>query len=141
MTSRVAQSGAAAGSDKRVAEFIEDLMALAELHAKLAAVNLHEAACRAAVPLVFTFLGLTLAAGSLLVFLFGSASLLATGLNIQLGWSMILVAIAAAAIGSPLAAFAMIRLRQSFDALRPSHDELRRNLAWLRSVVGTRTSP
>jgi Putative Actinobacterial Holin-X, holin superfamily III len=126
--------------DKGVAEFIDDLMSLAELQTKLAAANLHETACKAALPLVLSFLGLTLAAGSLLVFLFGSASLLATRLNIHGGWAMIMVAIAAAALGSPIAAFALVRLRQSFATFRTSHDELRRNLAWVRSVVGARNS-
>jgi hypothetical protein len=126
--------------DSGLAEFIHDLLALGELQAKLAAVNFQETARKATVPLALGLLGFTLAVASVFVFLIGLALLLAIRLDIHTGWAMILVAIAAAALGSPIAALALVRLKRSLDTFQTSHDELKRNLAWVRSVVGTRIS-
>ena len=127
-----------AGANGGVAEFLNDLVALAELQAELASHNLEEAARKATVPIGLIVLSLTMLAAGLTVGLIGSALLLASALLVHQGWAMILIAGVAIALAGPMTVFARARLRSSFDSFRPAREELRRNLTWLQSVLISR---
>jgi len=135
---RPTNNGSAAGSDQGIAEFIDDLVNLSELQVRLAVVDFKETARQAAIPFGLSCLSLTVMAASVPVILLGLARLLATRLNIDQGWAMIVVAGAAAALASPVAAFGLVRLSRGFNSFRASRAELRRNLGWLRSVLVAR---
>ena len=82
-----------------VAEFVDDLASLAELQARLAAVDFRDAARKSAVPIVLTVVGLTVVVASVPVALIGTGWLLASALKIHQGWAMLLTAGAAIALG------------------------------------------
>ena len=132
-------NGSAIGSDHGLAEFIDDLVTLTELQASLAVVDFKDRVRRAAVPLAVTLSCLIVLAACVPVVLVGLALLLATGLNIHEGLAMVFVGAAAAALAIPAAAFGLVRLIRTCDnSFRSSREELRRNLAWLRSVLVAR---
>ncbi len=70
--------------------------------------------------------------------LFGSAILLASALKIHQGWAMILTAGVAMALAGLAAVVGIRRLRSTSDSFRPSREELKRNLTWLRAVLISR---
>ena len=131
-------NGSAAGSDGGLGEFMDDLVNLTELQLNLAVLDFKDSASRAAVPLGLLFACSVVLSACVVLVLFGLASLLASRLNIEEGWSLVLVAGAAAALTGPVAALAVVRLRRGTSSFRNSRDELRRNLAWLRSVLVAR---
>jgi hypothetical protein len=131
--------GAAArnGSDthRGVTEFILDVVTLAELQTGLAALNFKEAARKAALPIALFVLGLTVLAASTIVALIGASLVLASLVVIHPGLAMLVTAGVAIVIATPITLFGAIRLRSSLDSLRPSGEELKRNLAWLRAML------
>jgi hypothetical protein len=129
-----------ADADTGVAKFLNDVGTLAELQANLAALNFEEAVRKATVPIGLIVLNLTVLAAGVTVALIGSAWLLASALRIHPGWAMIMTAGVAVAVAGLAAMFGMGRLRSSRDSFRPSREELRRNLIWLRAVLISRGS-
>jgi Putative Actinobacterial Holin-X, holin superfamily III len=123
-----------------VSEFVDDLASLAELQAKLVAVDLREAVRKSAGPIVLTIVGLTVVAASVLVALLGAGWLLATALKIHQGWAMLLTAGAATALGALLAATGALKLSHGFESFRRSRKQLSLNLAWIRRVLVTTSS-
>jgi hypothetical protein len=123
-----------------VAEFVDDLSSLAELQAKLAAVDFKDAARKSAVPIVLTVVGLTAVVASVPVALLGAGWLLASVLKIHQGWAMLLTAGAATALGGLMAAWGRMRLGRGFESFRRSRKQLWLNLAWVRSVLVTSAS-
>jgi len=123
-----------------VAEFVDDLASLAELQAKLAAVDFRDAARKSAIPLVLTVGGLAVIVASVPVALLGAAWLLATALNLHHGWAMLLTAGASIALGGLVAGLAGMRLRHSCASFRRSRKQLWLNLAWARTVLVTSAS-
>ncbi len=123
-----------------VAEFVDDLASLAELQAKLAAVDFKEAARKSAIPIVLTLAGLAVIVGSFPVALLGTAWLLAIALKIHQGWAMLLTAGVAIVLGGLVAGLAVTRLRHGFDSFRRSRKQLWLNLAWVRTVLVTSAS-
>ena len=107
-----------------VAEFVDDLASLAELQAKLAALDFRDSARKSAVPVVLTMVGLAVIVASLPVALLGTAWLLATALKIHQGWAMLLTAGVAIALGGSVAVLAGRRLSHSFESFRRSHKQL-----------------
>ena len=75
-----------------VAEFVDDLSSLAELQAKLAAVDFKDAARKSAIPIVLTVVGLAVITASVPVALFAAGWLLALALKIHQGWALLLTA-------------------------------------------------
>ncbi len=137
-TARVPHSSAA--EYEGVAEFVDDLASLAELQAKLAAVDFRDAARKSAVPIVLSVVGLTVVVTSVPVALLGTGWLLASALKIHQGWAMLLTAGAAMALGGLLAGLGGRRLSHSFDSFRRSRKQLRLNLEWVRAVLVTSAS-
>jgi hypothetical protein len=120
-----------------VSEFVDDLASLAELQARLAAVDLKDAVRKSAVPIVVCLVGLIVLAASVLVALLGAGWLLASALEIHLGWAMLLTAGAATTLGGVLAGWGGLRLSHGFEYFRRSHKQLLLNLAWIRTVLVT----
>ncbi len=123
-----------------VAEFVDDLASLAELQAKLAAVDFREAARKSAIPIVLTVAGLAVIVASVPVALIGAAWLLSSVLKISQGWAMLLTAGASITLAGLVAGVAAMRLRHSFESFRRSRKQLWLNLAWVRTVLVTSAS-
>jgi Putative Actinobacterial Holin-X, holin superfamily III len=123
-----------------VAEFVDDLASLAELQAKLAAVDFKDAARKSAIPLVLTVVGLAVITASVPVALFAAGWLLALALKIHQGWALLLTAAAAMALGGLVAGVGGMLFRHSFDSFRRSRKQLWLNLAWIRTVLVTSAS-
>ena len=138
MRAHPSSNGSTNDSDHGVAEFIDDLVTLAELQVNLTVVDFKETARKAAVPLGLTLVSLTVIAASVPVVLFGLALLLAATLNIHQGWAMILAAAMAVALACPMVILCVARLRSGFNSFRTSREEFRRNLLWLRNVLARR---
>jgi hypothetical protein len=128
-------NGSPEGVVSGIAEFGNDVATLAELQAKLAAIDFRESAARATVPLVLTLTGLVVAVAGVPVLLAGVAVLLASALSVSLGWMLVLVAAAAIVAAGATAAIAGRQFSHSFDTFRRSREELIRNLNWLRTVL------
>ncbi len=132
--------GSSSAEFEGVAEFVDDLASLAELQAKLAAVDFRDAARKSAVPIVLTVVGLTVVVASVPVALLGTGWLLASALKIHQGWAMLLTAGAAMAFGGLVAGLGGLQLRHSFESFRRSRKQLWLNLAWVRTVLVTSAS-
>jgi uncharacterized membrane protein YqjE len=118
-----------------IAELGNDIATLAELQAKLAALDLKESTRRVVAPLVAISVGLALALGCIPVALIGVAFLLMEVLNLTTGWAMLLTAALALVAAAIVAALAAMALRSSFEPFRRSREELTRNIAWVRTVL------
>ena len=132
--------GSSSAEFEGVAEFVDDLASLAELQAKLAAVDFRDAARKSAIPIVLTVVGLAVMVASVPVALLGAGWLLASALKIHQGWAMLLTAGAAMALGGLVAGLGGMRLSHSFDSFRRSRKQLWLNLAWVRTVLVTSAS-
>jgi len=118
-----------------VAGFGENLLTMAELQARLSALELRnnlEAAKTSGAVLVA---GSVLAVASLPVALAGIAELLVSELALKRGYALLIVAAAALVIGAVCAASAGIWLRRKRPGFPLSAEELTRNLNWLRTVL------
>jgi hypothetical protein len=118
-----------------VAEFGENLMTLAELQARLAAMEMRQNVEAVKVTGLVVMGGALLAMASLPVILIGLAELLASGLGMGRGPALLGVSIVALLIGGACAAIAGIRLRHSTAGFPVSREELARNLNWVRTVM------
>ena len=128
-------NGSAAGPDGGVAEFVNDLITLAELQVDLAVLNGQETARKAVAPLGLVLFSLAVFAGGATVCLIGLAWLLASALGIHQGWAMLATAGVAMTLAGLAVGWGMARLRASFAMFHPSREELRRNVTWLRNVL------
>jgi len=132
--------GSSTAEFEGVAEFVDDLASLAELQAKLAAVDFKDSARKSAIPIVLTVVGLAVMAASIPVALLGAGWLVASALKIHQGWAMLLTAGAALAFGGLVVAIAGMQLRYSFESFRRSRKQLWLNLAWVKTVLVTSAS-
>ena len=96
-TARAPGSGSA--EFEGVAEFVDDLASLAELQARLLAIDCREAARKSAMPIVVTVVGLAVLVASFPVALLVAGWLLASALKIHQGWAMLATSGAAMALG------------------------------------------
>ena len=124
-----------------VAEFVDDLASLAELQARLAAIDFRDAARKSAIPLALTVGGLAVVVASVPIALLGIGWLLVAALKIPQGWAMLLTAGAAMAVGVLVVGLSGKRLSHSFDSFRRSNKQLMVNLAWVRTVLVSSARP
>ena len=119
-----------------VAEFAENLLTLAELQARLAAIELKQN-----VQAVKVGGGLMLVGGGragiagLPIALAGIAELLVSVLGMNRGAALLAVAVAAFAIAGTCVAIAAARLRGSDVGFPLTKEEFTRNLNWVRTVL------
>lgn len=129
------RNGSAAHDHEGALAFANDVVTLAELQVRLAAVNSGEAVHHAKLPIAVIAVGLVIVAGAVPVALLGAAKLIASALPIKEGWAMIATAGVAAAAAGSAAALGAARVRRSLESFRASREELERNLAWLHAVL------
>ena len=118
-----------------LAEFGNDMLTLAELQARLAAIDFKESLEHAVSPLLLTLGGMMLALASLPVILIGVAQLIAWAFSIRLGWALLLVGLVTLAGASAVAGIAGLRFSRSFASFQRSREELVRNITWIRTVL------
>jgi len=133
--------GSSSAEFEGVAEFVDDLASLAELQARLAAIDFRDAARKSAIPFALTVVGLAVVVASVPVALLGTGWLLASALRIHQGWAMLLTAGAAMTLGGLVAGISGRRLSHSFESFRRSHKQLIVNLAWVRTVLVSSARP
>lgn len=134
-TPRVEIHAPATAMVENAASFGHDVLTLAELQAKLAAVDLKEAAGHAAIPFAVIAVGATLALGSIPVALMGLAEMLDGATHLGPGASRLITAAGALVIGVIALAIAASRLGAAFRSLERTREELSRNLAWIKTVI------
>ena len=118
-----------------VAEFTEHLLTLAELQARLAAIEVRQNVDAARVTGSVVLAGATLALASLPVLLIGVAELLAFGLALSRGVAYVSVAAVTLGIGGACVAIAGSQLRRTAVGLPISREEFARNINWVRTVL------
>ena len=141
MIPRPVTDGSGLESEEGVAEFIDDLVNLTELQVKLAALDSREILRRVAVPAGLLVACIVMASAATTIFLFGSALVLASRMNISDGRALILMTSAAMIVACPVAVVSAVRLRRGLDGFQASREELKCNVAWLRSVLVTQRQP
>ncbi len=134
------EPGSSTAEFEGVAEFVDDLALLAELQAKLAAVDLRDAVRKSAFPIVLSLVGLAMMVASVPVALLGAGWLLAFALKIHQGWAMLLTAGASMALGALVAWLGGKQVIPSFESFRRSRKQLWLNLSWVRTVLVTSAS-
>ncbi|CAN5868217.1 hypothetical protein BH23PLA1_BH23PLA1_38180 [soil metagenome] len=125
---------------ENIAEFGNDFATLAELQAKLAAIDLKEATGRALFPTILVAIALVVMLGCVPILLFGVAALIAPQLGIAddwmaLGAALLIVGFAALLLFGIIGAVAAMRIGPSFSIMRRSQEELVRNLSWIKTVL------
>jgi hypothetical protein len=118
-----------------IAGFGTDIATLAELQTRLALLDLKASVQKAALSLglfAAALIGLT---GALPVALAGVAVLLAGALRISLAWSLLLTGGVVLAAALATLVVSASKIGPSFTTFRRSHEELTRNLAWIRTVL------
>ncbi len=136
-------SGTAAGGGtagpgdmvSNVAEAGEDLLTLAELQARLAAIELKQNIQAVRLSGAVLLAGAMLALAGLPVLLAGVAELLVSYLEMGRGWALIAVAAAALVLAATCVAIAAARLRGADIGFPITREEFARNLNWVRTVL------
>jgi hypothetical protein len=118
-----------------IADFGNDIATLAELQAKLAALDARDCAARATIPLVVLGGGAAVAFASLPVILIGLADLIAAHSQLSAGAAQLAVGLGALVLAG-LAVFLGLRASvASLESFRRSREELVRNISWIRTVL------
>jgi hypothetical protein len=118
-----------------VAEFAENLLTLAELQAKLAAIELKQNLAAVKFGGAVIVGAAVLAVAALPIALAGIAELLVSLLGMNRGFALLAVAVATLGIAGTGMAIAMARLRGSDLGFPLSREEFARNLNWVRTVL------
>ena len=118
-----------------VAEFSENLLTLAELQAKLTAIELKQNIAAVKVGGAVMVGGAVLAVAALPIALAGIAELLVSSLGMNRGVALLVVAVATLAIAGTSMMIALGRLRGSDLGFPLAREEFARNLNWVRTVL------
>jgi len=118
-----------------IADFGNDSATLAELQAKLTALDAKECAARAAMPIIILGACLALALGSLPVILIGLADLIALNTRLSVGMARLIVGLVAFVLAGVGGYVGLKGSISSLDCFRRSREELVRNLSWIRTVL------
>jgi hypothetical protein len=118
-----------------LAEFANDFATLAELQAKLTALDAEECVARIKWPLAAIGAGVVFILGALPVALLGLAQVLAAALHIGIGWATLLTAGVVLLASAAVIALSLRGFATSFSCFRRSREELIRNLNWIRTVL------
>jgi hypothetical protein len=118
-----------------IADFGNDIATLAELQAKLTALDARDCAARAATPVIILGAGVALALGSLPVILIGLADVIAANTKLSSGTAQLIVGLVALVVAGVGGYFGLKGTIRSLDSFRRSREELIRNLSWIRTVL------
>ena len=118
-----------------VTGFGENLLTLAELQTRLAALELQQnlEVAKISVPVILA--GIVLAVVSLPLVLAGIAELLVSELALKRGYALLSVAVAALVIAGACIGIAGSRLRRRAGGFPLTGEEFARNLNWVRTVL------
>jgi hypothetical protein len=117
-----------------VAGLGDDIATLAELQARLAALDARESGRKAVIPLVAICVAVVLALAAFTVGLLGAADFLARAASIGAGSAMLITASITLGIAVATILVSAFALKVSVAPFRRSTEELARNLAWIRTV-------
>ena len=137
-SSRAGGNGTDAGPGDvvtNIAEFGENLLTLAELQARMAAIELKQNVDAVKVGGAVMVAGAVMAIAALPIALAGIAELLVSELGMRRGFALIAVAVAAFAVAGTCVAIAAGRLRSADLGFNLSREEFARNLNWVRTVL------
>jgi len=118
-----------------VAGLGNDIATLAELQAKLVALDFKESTSKAIVPLALGMAGLVVIVSSVPVIIVGVGLLVAEAFAISNALALLLTALAAIVVSGLVVYFAVRTLRRGVEVFRRSREELNRNLSWIRTVL------
>lgn len=118
-----------------VAGFADDLLSLAELQARLAAIEAKQNVRAVTAGSVILITGGAIALAALPIVLVGIAELLVSFAGMDRGFALIAVAVAAFVVAGICVAVAVARLRGSDVGFPLSREEFTRNLNWVRTVL------
>lgn len=127
-------SDSAPGLGKSIGGFAHDMTLLAEMQARLLAVDARDSANRLITPAVLAVLGVAALLGCLPVFLLALAALFqALGLSTML--SLLVASAIGLALGGLLLILAWLFLRNALQPFLRSANAFHQNVAWLRSIL------
>jgi hypothetical protein len=118
-----------------VTGFADELLSLAELQARLAAIEAKQNVRAVTAGSVMLLTGGVIALAALPIALAGVAELLVSLAGMNRGYALISVAVAAFAIAGVCVTIAVARLRASDIGFPLSREEFTRNLNWIRTVL------
>ncbi len=121
----------------QAANVLGDLIELGELQARLAKADAHAAAKRMTRPVAVLLVGVCAALASLPVLAMGCANCLADISPLNTWQAQLLVGLLVAAIAAATVYLSVRAIRRSVLQFERSATELAKNLAWLKSVLGS----
>jgi uncharacterized membrane protein YqjE len=125
----------AAGVGGNVANLASDLVSLAELQAKLAALDLRETGARSLIPAAVLTAGLCLLLGTVPVVLLGLAGALADTGSFSLVAAQLIVAVVAIGTSAACIWFGYQKIVASLNVLNRSREEFEANLRWIKKAI------
>jgi hypothetical protein len=118
-----------------IGSFGADLATLAVLQARLAASDLRDAARRARLRLLGLVTSLVICAAGMVAVILGVGLWLAARLGIEPGAGVLLSGVVVLAFAVTLGFLSVQALASGEPPFQRSHDELERNLAWIRTTL------
>ena len=118
-----------------IADFGNDIATLAELQAKLTALDAKECVTKATTPVIILVTGAVLGLASLPVILIGLADLIASNTQLSSGSARLIVGLATLVVAGVAGYFGLKGSTSSLSSFRRSREELVRNLSWVRTVL------
>jgi Putative Actinobacterial Holin-X, holin superfamily III len=118
-----------------IADLGNDIATLAELQAKLTALDAKECAAQATGPISVLGACMALALSSLPVILIGLADLIAVNTKLSAGMAQLIVGLVALVLAVVGGYVGWKGSLSSLDCFRRSREELVRNLSWIRTVL------
>jgi hypothetical protein len=118
-----------------ITDFANDIATLAELQAKLTALDAKDAVAKATTPLIVLGVSLAVALASLPVILIGVADLIASSTQLSSGASQLIVGLVALVLAGVAGFVGWKGSTGSLTTFRRSSEELTRNLSWIRTVL------
>jgi len=118
-----------------LADFANDVASLAELQARLAQLDMKDAAQRATIPLVVALGLAAVLLACIPVAIVGVGLLIATATGLSYGLALLLTALGVMVVSAIVAVVMLRRVGRSLDVFRRSQEELKRNVSWIRTVL------
>lgn len=131
------RQGPVSGFAGQAANVLGDLIELGELQARLAKADAHATAKKMTRPVAVLLVGVCAALASLPVLAIGCASCLAAFTVLNTWQSQLLVGLLVAAIAVATVYLSVRAIRRAVLQFERSATELAKNLAWLKSVLGS----
>lgn len=118
-----------------VAKFIRDLLKMCDLQFQLLSVDFRAVAQSGRAGTILMLISTAIMIGSLPVFMFGIAGVLHLVAHIPVEYAWLLVGSVMFLAGVVVLRLAVAQVMKSLQAMQRSHEEFRRNVEWIRSVL------